>query len=499
MSKTRQKCFTSNLRLIPAFFDIGDATKVILPYAIEVAECAFYDRRHLKHVDAPLLTKVGDSAFMYCSQLDLRCLSKVVMFCTRACAYAGNGGDVCLRSCAFIGVEGFAYSNIGVVNAPVLHDAARHAFRGSTVISVSCPRLMHIPSNFAKECSKLREVHCMQVQSIGDAAFSDCRMLNYVKVAAAPTVPIQCFFNCARLSEFNLDTTETVACEAFSGAGITRVVSFRITSIHDCAFRYTSRLKSAHLPMCKHIGSRAFERSGAELNIDFGMALPPKCLVLGPYCFASANIKAFSCNSHLEIGYASFMASTIAKLSAPHTYRIYAAAFQGAMVLTPLTFDGVKAVSPTAFKGATIASVALNSATFVAHAAFERCTAKAIFVNAARFLPRWSFLGAVVDTLSAANVRGTGEDAFLCASIGRISCGLQCAKTAHGPTFTLKLSGRTRTICALSSRVFWRVLITVVLSLRRYGMCDDVIKLVLWQIPDERFISCYTAPSVSSF
>ena len=488
--------FTSDLKIIPSFFDVGNATKIILPNATEVDERAFYNNRLIQHVYAPLLQKVGEAAFMYCNQLDLRCLSHVSIFGIRACAHAGNGGDVLLAACSFIGPEAFICSRVGIVTGPDVRDVGKAAFRGATAIAILMPRLMHIPYCFARDCKHLREVHCPNVSSIGIAAFSDCHMLSVALFGTIEQVPVRCFYSCSRLAEFDLCNTNSIACEAFSGSGIVNVTSRRLTSIGQNAFRYCQKLKLVYIPECRRVGPRAFERACGGVDIDFGMPLPESEVVFGPYAFAYAQIRSVNCNRRLQVGYAAFAASSIGRFYAPMTAELYACAFMDAKILSPLKLDCVKTVGASVFERASFVSATLNNATCFSHSVFKMCNARRVRIDAVADLPQEAFAGAKVTELSAAKVTNVGPGSFYNANIGRLSCVVQNAKNANGPTFYLHLSGRRREICTLSTRAFWRVLSIVVLSLRSRKLCDDIIRLVLWHIPDERYISCHSTRRV---
>ena len=497
---------------IPAFFSIGNATRVLLPNAIELQDQAFYGCSQLTNVVAPKLRHVGSAAFMFCRSIDWSVLKVVLTLGPQACAHAGGGGDVWLPECVSIGDRAFAGARVGALHAPAAYVIGPGAFKGSSVVALHLGMASRIPVSCAAECGGLREVSCPKATSMCESAFADCIAVQHVECPPQRSIAPRAFYNCRRLCNFDLSVCSMIGFEAFAGSGIHAVHSVVVAIVGKQAFSKCTSLASVILPTCTEIMDRAFDRSGVELvqvkrlekvghgafwncsglTVDFGIH-PGNTLTIGPYAFANSNIECIVCGRPTTLGSAAFLQAHIKLLSLPNLTRIANASFYGATVVDPLVFPNLDVVEYGAFYSATLASgITLPGATAVGETAFAHTNTPNIHVGKCEYVGAQAFRHAAVDDLVLPACTRAGDGAFAGMSALRITAMIH---TIAGtcPLFWLRSRGEVRAVKVPSIRVATNVAVCITLCLQAAGIPADIVAHTLFLTPSERFTACNTA------
>jgi hypothetical protein len=494
---------------VPPFFDIGAAEEVYLPFAVEIGDRAFYNNTTLRRVIAPNLRSVGRKAFMHCGALDLNGLSGAAFFGPFACAYAGTGCDLDLGNCIYAGDYAFLGATVTSIIAPNIQDVGQGVFAASTVRRLSLQQTASVGNGFAMQCTHLVECEAPKASHIGIGAFSDCIALESVFLGSVAVITTRAFCNCAKLTSVDFRSVFSIDNDAFSGSGIASVYAPMAYNVGNRAFAYCRQLHTVALPACRVIGTRAFEQSGLSeinaelihrigrsafsncngLSADFGV-LGSGHIEIGPSAFAGAKIDCIICSRRLSIGKRAFAQSVITVLSLPFTVELQNEAFLEATIYTDVRMHSLPVIGTAAFKGARLRNVLLSYTGSMQPSAFAYCSASTICVGSS-LLPLAAFAASQIECLILPRAWNVECDTFDQSTIGRLTSDFR--RVSSGPIFTFRYNGRVRTVRVISTKVFWRVLSAIVLTLQKCGLHSDAIRAVLWATPDQRFISCNTA------
>lgn len=128
-----------------------------------------------------------------------------------------------------------------------------------TLTSVNLPVATSIGYGAFQDCEALTSVSLPIATSIGDGAFLNCEALTSINLPVADSIGNNTFQNCKALTSVSLPTTTTIGYGAFQYCIALTSVSLPATeSIEDGAFGGCDALTNVSLPALTSIGERAF-------------------------------------------------------------------------------------------------------------------------------------------------------------------------------------------------------------------------------------------------
>lgn len=266
----------------------------------------------LKEVDAPLVSEIGNGAFMNAELLEnisfpavLRVSPAAFFHCTSLISADLTSASV-IASGAFMNASSLttliATNLISVDDRAFMNDAA--------LTQIDLSHVTTIGAYAFASCSALGSIDLSNVETIDVYAFSEC--VNLLEVKNLQNAPLRiikegCFFHdpsatdTSLLNSINLSAIETIEAYAFYGnSSLTTVRLDQVKTVGEFAF-YGTRLNALSLPKGETIEAYAFYALPLR-TIEF-----PSLVSVGDCAFAETYAAAIDLPSSLRfISYGSF-------------------------------------------------------------------------------------------------------------------------------------------------------------------------------------------------
>lgn len=313
--------------------------------------------RNLKYIDAPLVVKVYERAFMEC-----RFLTEVNLPLVQILEWRAFYDCVLLKS----------------IDLPKAKDVLHSVFYNCKAMTVAnLPQLEIIDSYLFQNCISLKNVSIPMAESIGNSAFENCKSLLSADFPKALSVDASVFYDCSSIIRFNLLSVESVGPVAFyncsslksidlpsvtaiewytewaakgifSGCSSLNLISLpAITSVGDNAFSGCTAVTSIFLPSATYVGKYAFSSCNSLTHIDL-----PKVITTGERSFYNSALKSISLPEATTIGKESFMSSnSLVEVDFPKVVIARHGAFENCKALTVIKLPRVEVLSSVVFSG----------------------------------------------------------------------------------------------------------------------------------------------------
>lgn len=248
------------------FADCNSLVSVTLPESLTtIYGSVFENCTALTEITIPSsVTILGDKVFKGCSSLTKAEITGAIKTCGQYLfAECSSLTDVTINSKStktgsYMFQKCTSLTNVVLPTSLASSGLSTYLFDGCTSLeSIEIPSsVTQIPSNFARNCSMLKNVVVKgKITSIGSYAFNGCSLLESIDLTAAitasslKTLSTYAFQKCSSLKSINIPNVTTVSNYAFDGCtSLTDVTLKAATTIGTYTFRDCTSLKTISLP-----------------------------------------------------------------------------------------------------------------------------------------------------------------------------------------------------------------------------------------------------------
>lgn len=111
-------------------------------------------------------------------------------------------------------------------------------------------------------CTKLKEINLPLCQTIEGSSFDNCENLETISLPLCTTLGNNAFWGCSKLTQVNLPLVTVIESSTFRNTGVKQLDFLSVGNIKDYAFNYASQLDTLILrnsSVCTLEGSNAFK------------------------------------------------------------------------------------------------------------------------------------------------------------------------------------------------------------------------------------------------
>ncbi|MEE3928589.1 leucine-rich repeat protein [Mycoplasmopsis ciconiae] len=257
-----------------AFSDMDELISINLKKVKEIKDGTFSanaSESKLQTINAPLLQKIGHSAFSNAKNLTNIDLDNVVFIGNYAFKNVKNIKQMNLLNVKEIGERAFENTSaLELLNIPKITELKGNELIDSPIKYFSAASLKVLPANIFKDNIFITKVNVPHVLKIAKNAFENATNLEQINANNVKEIEEFAFHNAIKVKKFDLPNLKVVGRSTFENAK--SVTTYNLENLEEAgvlAFASNLSLQSINLPKIKAVADKLFEGSYSLENISF--------------------------------------------------------------------------------------------------------------------------------------------------------------------------------------------------------------------------------------